>query len=173
VSAGDVLYQFSFPLAVYGSMTLLVTPEEESLIIQQGAPLILSATAQDRDGSAILPENIVWNSHLNGFLANGTELDLGSETLPELAIGEHIITIEAKGLDGGVVSVLKKIQINPAPEIQGEGSSAPEGTSDTPEGDSEQETVTRENLTYAIQIDNTGASTIKAMDADAPDWVQQ
>ncbi|HWR13104.1 MAG TPA: PKD domain-containing protein [Rectinemataceae bacterium] len=110
----EVVSSFTFPLKVYGAMTLRVTPESELLILQRGAAANLEAVARDRDGTILTDASITWTSHLDGLVGTGASLNLGA--LADLSGGEHIFTIEATGKNGSTVTVLKKIQINVAAE---------------------------------------------------------
>ncbi|MFZ2782238.1 MAG: hypothetical protein WAZ31_09380, partial [Rectinemataceae bacterium] len=122
LSGSRVVSSFSFPLRVYGAMELRVTPEAEPLIVQKGAQVSLDAVARDRDGSVIGGDAITWTSHVDGLLGRGASLALGS--LANLSLGEHILTVVATGSNGGTVSALRRIQMNPAP-------AAPPGQSQT------------------------------------------
>jgi len=124
----NIIAQNSFIVKVFGPMTISVTPEEELIIIQKGAQKTLTALIRDRDGAEVLAENIVWSSHLNGSLGTGTTLAL--ENFPDLAIGEHIISVEATGAYDESISILKKVQVNPVFQEVVPGS---EPDSDTPD----------------------------------------
>jgi hypothetical protein len=125
LSGARVLSSFSFPLKVFGAMSLVLLPETELLIIQRGAALTLEAEARDRDGTALDGAAIRWTSHLDGQVGTGSSLALGG--LQSLSIGEHIFTVEAQGGFGSSISALKQVRVNaPAEEAaddDGEGDS--------------------------------------------------
>ncbi len=135
ISGDEVIASTTIVLQVLGAMTIEVTPDEDPLIVQEGAPFTLQAVARDRDGSTIAEENITWVSHLNGLLQTGSSLDLAA--LPELSTGEHIVTVEAVGTDGETVSLLKTMLVNAAPENESEDQDVNEsGDTEGSDGDS-------------------------------------
>lgn len=112
LSGSRVVSTATFPLKVYGPMELAVEPASDPLILQRGADVRMEALARDRDGSALTGGAITWTSHIDGVLGNGASLALGD--LAELSAGEHVLTVAAKGANGAVISVLKRIQVNVA-----------------------------------------------------------
>ncbi len=119
VSGTRVLASVSFPLKVFGAMSLTLSPETEPLIIQKGAALTLEAEARDKDGTVLDGAAIRWTSHLDGQVGTGRSLDLGG--LASLSIGEHVFTVEAQGNLGSSISALKHVRVNaPASEVADE-----------------------------------------------------
>lgn len=91
---GMVLAQSSAELMVLGAMQLVIAPAGEQMTLRQGAGMVFSAEAYDRDGSVIAPEAVTWTSLELGKLAQGYEFIPGTAGL---AIGEHMIIVQADG----------------------------------------------------------------------------
>jgi hypothetical protein len=116
LSNQEVLSSYSFPVKVTGPMSLNIEPNEEQLILRRGAAFLLTASAQDKEGTDLTGKAITWTSHLDGLVSTGNVLDFS--TLPDLSKGNHVFTVTATGLDGTTISVLKPIQINVLEELQ-------------------------------------------------------
>ncbi|MDP2791274.1 MAG: hypothetical protein Q8O15_05890, partial [Rectinemataceae bacterium] len=112
LSATKVVSSYTFPLKVLGAMSIAVLPDNGTMIVQQGAPVLLEALAKDRDGAVLTGDSITWTSHLDGLLGRGSALAL--DAITDLSPGEHIYTIVAKGSTGTMISALKRIQVNVA-----------------------------------------------------------
>lgn len=113
--AGDKLEaSSSILLKVLDRISVLIEGEEELLILQKGAKVILTASGVDRDGEALEAGSFSWSSHLDGVLGTGGTLSF--EDLPNISVGEHIITVQGVGKDGSVGTALKAIQVNALPQ---------------------------------------------------------
>ena len=117
LSASNVASSLTFPLKVLGAMSLAILPDNGTMIVQQGAPVMLEALARDRDGAVLTGDSITWTSHLDGLLGRGAALSL--DALTEISLGEHIFTIKATGTNGATITVLKRVQINAAAGTDG------------------------------------------------------
>ncbi len=126
-AGSQTLSTATFLLKVYGAMELQVLPAETPLIFQRGTAMTMDAAAKDRDGSALTADAITWTSHIDGLLGKGNSLNLGS--LANLTGGDHIITIEATGVSGTKIAVLKQIQVKvpQAKGLEGSGGSGDQG----------------------------------------------
>jgi len=106
-ASSAILAEESFIIPVLGEMTLLLSPAEESVTIQQLGETRLEVIAADRNGEVLEGESIRWSSHTAGEIGTGIMLQPG---LLALQPGEHFITAEATGTDGskkaGVIKVL-------------------------------------------------------------------
>lgn len=67
--------------------TVEITSPAPGSIFTSGQPVSISATADDKHGTAITGTNVLWRSNLDGELGSGTSLSLNS-----LSIGVHEIT---------------------------------------------------------------------------------
>jgi hypothetical protein len=112
-------------------MSLNIEPNEEQLILRRGAAFLLTASAQDKEGTDLTGKAITWTSHLDGLIGTGKVLDFS--TLPDLSKGNHVFTVTATGLDGTTISVMKPIQINVLEELQAQ--SPQQGQRENPQQD--------------------------------------
>jgi hypothetical protein len=136
LSGTTVLASHTFLLKVYGPMSMQVTPDQPLLIVQQGAPVSLTATGSDRDGTPLGKTAFSWTSHVDGLLKTdaGAEDTLDFSDNPELSIGEHLITIRATGMDGKTISIMRRVEVKRA-AAQDEGTGAGEQDGSQAPGD--------------------------------------
>ena len=97
-------------ISVLDKVTVALNTEEAVLILQRGADFVLSATARDRNGTALSASSLTWRSHLDGQLASGSSLSFAN--LSTISLGEHIITVEAVGSDGSTGTAMQAVRIN-------------------------------------------------------------
>jgi hypothetical protein len=100
----------SFPITAFGAMEMEIQPQIDLYILQRGAPAELTVRAIDRDGTAITGEAITWESHLEGILGNSERLVFTDH--PDIARGEHMLTVTAMGEDGTTISRYQRVQVN-------------------------------------------------------------
>ncbi|MGM0432434.1 MAG: hypothetical protein ACQEQU_06960, partial [Spirochaetota bacterium] len=141
----ELLDSLSFNVRVLGEMDLRISPDDEQLVILQGAETTLTATAFDRDGRMLEGEEITWTSHLSGPLGTGTQLQPGTT---DASVGEHLITVEAEGSGGESIKRIAKVTIRSAAESPPEDTKPPEG----------QQPAQRRTLTDGQEIDLDGGN---------------
>ncbi|MCK9288181.1 MAG: PKD domain-containing protein [Sphaerochaetaceae bacterium] len=120
-AGSESISSFTTLVDVSGPMTLAIIPIEEPMIVVRGADVTLSALAFDHNGQTISSDSIIWTSHLDGMLNVGDTLNLAA--LGSLTAGNHVITVEATGIQGDTITVLKKLSVI-APEGRTQSDSA-------------------------------------------------
>ena len=103
-------------IQMLGTMSLALQPDEEIITMNLGSDEEVTATAINRTGDTIQGDAIRWTSHLSGPFGLGERVQLGKAGLSE---GEHVVTVEAAGAGGDVISsaftlILRDTGIPPA-----------------------------------------------------------
>jgi hypothetical protein len=89
-----------------GPQPIIVAPEPETTLTAR-QPLILSGDAYDLEDDQLPEERFQWRSDLSGPLGTGRSL-----TVPQLATGQHTLTLDVMDSDGNhtVTTVLVTVQ---------------------------------------------------------------